>query len=72
MCRMVVPKFQMGGFPNIRGTIFGSTNVKDYRIMGFIAGPPYLGKLPNPTPDGGCGGGGGSIGSGGSGPFRPH
>ena len=36
-----------GGFPKIRGTIFGGPYKKDYSILGSTLGSPYLGKLPN-------------------------
>ena len=34
------------GFPKISGTLLGGPHNKDYRILGFILGYPYFGKLP--------------------------
>ena len=39
-----------GGFPKIRGTIFGGPHNKDYSMLGSILGSPYFGKLPNEVP----------------------
>ena len=35
------------GFPEIRGTLFGGPNNKDYSILGSILGSPDFGKVPN-------------------------
>ena len=35
----------MGGFPKIRGTLFGGPHNKDYGILESVLGSPYFGKL---------------------------
>ena len=34
-------------FPQVRGTVLGGPNIKDYSILGSILGFPYLGKVPS-------------------------
>ena len=36
----------VGGFPEIRGTLFWGPYNKDYSICGSILGSPHFGKLP--------------------------
>ena len=39
--------FRVGlGFPTIRATFLGGSLYKDYGLLGFMLGPPILGKYP--------------------------